>query len=213
MTGTVARLRHTAAGALLAVPTAVVASACLLAGCTVSIAGTAVPDASAVRLQITDAPRTTETPRFDDAAGRFTLVPPAGWTVDTSGAQGTSVVFRDPDPRSSGAGTFSANVHVLVSPADVDLATTVVGARRELSGLADYDPTTDEPVTLADGTPAYLFGGTFTEPRSGFELRNLQLLTVHASSMIVVTGTALLGTWSDYTATFDATLRTLTVTT
>lgn len=30
--------------------------------------------------------------------------------------------------------------------------------------------------------------------------------------MIVVTGTALAGTWSDYTTTFDATLRTLTVT-
>lgn len=189
-----------------------VLAGCLLAGCSVSVAGTALPDSSSAARQVTNAPRVPAGPRFDDAAGRFTLVPPADWTVDTSGAQGTSVVFRDPELTSSEVGVFSANVHVRVEAADADMATTIGTSRQELLGLADYDSTVDEPFTLADGTPAYMFGGTFTDRASDFRLRNLQLLAVSGGSMIVVTGTALVGTWSDYASTFDATLRTLTVT-
>lgn len=110
------------------------------------------------------------------------------------------------------AGTFSANINVLVSDAEADLDTTVLGARRTLLALGDYDSTSDEPSTLDDGTPVHVLGGTFTDPGSGFDLRNLQVFTVVDGAAVVVTGTALADTWAQYATTMDTSLRTLTVT-
>ena len=62
-------------------------------GCTVAVAGNAVADRGAVA--------TVPDPRsgaFGDPEGRFGLLPPAGWEVDTSGASGTAALFLDPKP-------------------------------------------------------------------------------------------------------------------
>jgi hypothetical protein len=119
------------------------------------------------------------------------------------------VIFLDPQLPTSITGQFSANINVLLVQAGADLPTTVVGARRELRGLAGYTSTADEPVTLGDGTPAHVLGGTFTEPTTGLALRNLQLFTVHGGATLVVTGTSLQEVWSLYEQTFQTSLRSL----
>jgi hypothetical protein len=180
---------------LCAVLCAVVTAVLGTAGCVVQVPGTPHP-ADAV---------------FTDAQGRFAIVPPPGWTVDTSGAQNTAVFFADPRPSESAEGRFRANINVIVVPARADLPGTVVRARRELTALTDYQPTADEPVTLPDGSRAHLLGGSFRDPQSGMALRNVQLLTVGDAETVVATGTALADTWAGYEPVFETSLRSLTV--
>jgi hypothetical protein len=183
-----------------------------VAGCAVAVPGSPAADPAAL-------PRPAPAPRppgpaFHDALDRFDLVPPPGWTVDTSGRQGTAVVFADPSATGAPQARFRANINVIVVPARTDLPGIVTGARREVRELAGYVPTADEPVTLPDGSAAHLLGGTYRDPGSGLVLRNLQLVAVHGGvETVVVTGTALADTWDGYGPVFDTSLRSLTVTT
>lgn len=181
------------------------------AGCTVPVPGAPAADPAALA-RPAPAPRPPG-PVFHDAQGRFGLVPPPGWTVDTTVTYETAVVFADPQPSESPSGRFRANVNVLVVAARTDLAGTVTMARQEVQELADYRPTADEPVTLPDGSPAHLIGGTFRDPESGLALRNVQLLAVAGPRTVVATGTALADTWGSYGPVFETSLRSLTVAT
>ncbi|OZM80368.1 hypothetical protein [Pseudonocardia sp. MH-G8] len=173
------------------------------AGCAVEVAGTPSPAPAAVGRP--------DSAAFSDASGRFSLVPPPGWSVDTSGTQDTAVIFADPLPVGSAGGRFRANINVIVLPAGADLPTTVASARQELTGLPHYRPTADEGITLADGSRAQLLGGTFDDPGSGLALRNVQLLSVHAGATVVVTGTTLAGEWAGHGGVLESSLRSLTV--
>jgi hypothetical protein len=149
---------------------------------------------------------------FTDPRGRFDLAPPAGWQVDTSGAQGTAAVFLAPDPVDTAKGAFQPNVNVIVAASQgARLAELLDSTRNQLATLNAYRSTTDEDLTLADGAAAHLFGGTFTDQASGLELRNLQLFTVDESSVYVVTGTAPTSAWSTYERLLDGSLRSLTL--
>lgn len=181
------------------------ATGLVLGACSTTVVGQAAPVAAAL------APPQPAGEAFTDGTGRFRLVPPPGWTVDTTGTQGTAVRFVDPAAVTSTKKAFTANINVLVVRAGVDLPVTVVGARKELTGLTGYRSTTDEPVTLQGGRPAHLLGGTFTDRKSGFELRNLQLFAVEKGTTFVVNGTAPALTWSTYAPMFDGALRSLTV--
>jgi hypothetical protein len=151
---------------------------------------------------------------FDDAQGRFDLLPPSGWTVDTSGAQGTAAVFLDPDAVDTPKGAFQPNVNVIVAPSPGgELTDLLAGTRSELASLNKYKSTEDEDVTLGDGTAAHLFGGTFTDQSSGLDLQNLQLFAVDDTSVYVVTGTAPVSAWSKYESELDAALRSMTLST
>lgn len=182
-----------------------------LAGCSVTVSGVAAPASSGPALV---APTVDPVPaggRFSDPKSRFTIAAPKGWKADTSGVQGTAVVFVAPTPVKTGTGTFSANINVLVVPSASDLAATVLAARQELRGFTGYAPTTDEDAVLYRGTAAHLLGGTFSDKTSGLPLRNLQLFAVHGGTTTVVTGTAPAQDWNTYASVFDAALRTLTV--
>lgn len=181
-------------------------------GCSVRVSGTPAPNPTAVAAPPTPPPAAPEN-LVRDAQGRFGLVPPPGWTVDTSGVQGTAVVFVDPHPTETSAGRFSANINVVVGPSTADLRNTVLGTRRYLQGLTDYRLAVDEPVALADGTPAHMIGGSFRDPTSGYSMRNIQLLTVHDGLSIVVTGTSFEEAWNVYEGAFDSSLRSLVVVT
>lgn len=177
------------------------------AGCSVAVTGT--PAAQGVA-----APGVDQVPagdRYSDARGRFTIAPPAGWKADIGGSRGTAVVFVAPTPTRTGAGSFSANINVIVVPSKADLPSTVIGARNELRGLTGYTSTADERTALSGGTQAHLLGGTFTDKGSGLQLRNLQLFAVRGGSTTVVTGTAAAQGWDTYAPVFDTALRTLTV--
>lgn len=194
-------------------PVAALVAACL-AGCAAPIPGT--PTAAAG-----DAPRTSAPvvpspapgvlgARFADSRGRFRVAGPTGWRTDTSGAQGVAVLFVAPTAARSAAGTYSPNVSVYLVDSPNPLDATVTGARQELRGLAAYAPMADEALTLADGTPAHLLGGTFTDLSSGLTLRNLQLFTVHDGHAFAVTGTTLSTDWGGHEEQLRAALASLT---
>jgi hypothetical protein len=150
---------------------------------------------------------------FDDPKGRFDLLPPAGWKVDTSGAQGTEAVFLSPDPVPTAKGPFQPNVNVIVAESPGGQVDDLLdGTRSQLATLNAYKSTTDQDVTLSDGNAAHLFGGTFTDKTSGLDLQNLQLFTVDGSSLYVVTGTAPVTAWSKFEPVLDSSLRSLTLT-
>lgn len=209
-------MRQAAAGTALATAVAVLVLAVgvvAVGGCGVRVAGAPSPDPAALASPPTSSePSAPSREAFADAEGRFTLVPPSRWLVDTSGTRGTAVVFLDPEPAQAPGTAFTPNVNVLVVPSTADLPETVVGARAELAGLAGYRPTADEPAVLADGTPAHRLGGAFEDPASGPALRNVQLFTVHEDMTVVVTGTCPVEAWDGCGPLFDAVLRTLTVT-
>ncbi|GAA0934725.1 hypothetical protein [Pseudonocardia zijingensis] len=189
---------------------AALAGAAIVAGCTVAVPGAPAADPAGIARP---APSTRPPgPVFRDALGRFDLVPPPGWTVDTSGVESTAVVFVDPQVSESPSGRFRASVNVVVVPARGALPGIVTGARQEVRSLADYRPTADEPVTLPDGSPAHMLGGTYRDPRSGLVLRNLQLVALHGTTeTVVVTGTALADTWDPYGPVYETSLRSLAV--
>lgn len=189
---------------------AVLAAVVGAAGCTVAVPGTPAADPAALPRP---APSTRPPgPAFRDALSRFDVVPPPGWTVDTSGAENTAVVFADPQVSQSPTGRFRANINVIVVPARTDLPGIVTGARQEVRALAGYRSTADEPVTLSDGSPAHLLGGTYRDPKTGLALRNLQLVALHGSAeTVVVTGTALADTWDGYGPVYETSLRSLAV--
>ncbi|WP_232660672.1 DUF1795 domain-containing protein [Pseudonocardia sp. TRM90224] len=198
--------RRSIAAALLVAATFVTA---LASGCSAAVTGSAAPDPVALT---TPAPFPTPTgDEYADPDGRFRLVPPPGWVVDTSGQQETAVRFVDPEPTLTPAGPKAANVNVFVVAAGIDLTKTVLGTRRELGGVPGYKRLVDEPATLHDGTPAHVFGGTFTDRQSGVELRNVQVYAVRDGTTIVATGTAPSESWSSYEATFTTIVHSLSV--
>jgi hypothetical protein len=199
-------MRSAAAGVVL-----LVAASLALTGCTTVVPGS--PHADPAALWAPPSEQLLPGGVFRDPDGRFQLVPPPGWQVGTPGPQGTAVVFADPEPLPvSITGRLNANINVFVAQTPADLASSIAGARQELHRLPGYRPTTDEPVTLADGTQGQLIGGEFTDPGTGLALRNLQLLTVHGGWGVVVTGTALRQLWDRYEQTFRTSLASLTVT-
>jgi hypothetical protein len=202
-----------------------------LGGCASQTSGTPAPAAAPALNPPSAAPATTSAApasptaaagagkaqkgdSFDDAQGRFDLLPPDGWKVDTSGAQGTEAVFLDPSPVDTPKGPFQPNVNVIVaqSPGG-QLADLLDGTRSELASLNKYKSTTDEDLTLSDGSAAHMFGGTFTDQSSGLDLQNLQLFTLDNSSVYVVTGTAPASAWSKYESELDESLRSMTLAT
>ena len=185
----------------------------LLGGCSSAVSGVASPIPATTSPATPSAAAPAPVPSapaagaFSDAGNRFTIAPPPGWAADTSGVQGTAVVFRAP----TAGGSFRANINVIVVPATAELAATIDGARRELRTLPGYTATEDEGTALADGTPAHLLGGTFTDAGSGAELRNLQIFTVRGRSGVVATGTAPAASWTSFAEPVDAALRSLRV--
>jgi hypothetical protein len=202
-------------------PIACLVALTVLVGCSATVDGVAYPE-PATAVPPAPVPTATATAtaapapaqpddRFTDAGNRFRIAPPPGWSTDTSGVSGTAVVFRDPAAARAGDRAFSPNINVLVAPPRAELAVTLAAARQELRTLPGYTSTADEAAVLADGTPAHLLGGTFTDARSGTQLRNLQIYAVRGTSSVVATGTAPAPSWASSAGAIDAALRTLTV--
>ena len=106
----------------------VTAAFALLTGAVLSGCASEVPGNPVAEPGVVAGPAAAPAPApggFVDPQGRFGLVPPAGWVVDTSGASGTAALFLDPKPTPSDAGNFTANINVLIVPTAGPLPATV----------------------------------------------------------------------------------------
>jgi hypothetical protein len=200
---------------------ALVAAAVALTGCTVQVAGHAAADPAAAAAAPTTPPAPT-TPqaqalgpdgRFTDSQGRFAITPPPGWTVDASGQQGTAVVFFDLQAAGGTTNRMASSINVFTGPSELDLDGTIADLRQQLQSFGGgYTYAVDQAVTLADGTPAHMVGGSFTDPSKGFPVRNLQVVSVQNGVAVVATGTALQDVWPSVEQAVQASLLTLSVT-
>jgi serine/threonine-protein kinase len=156
--------------------------------------------------------------RYTDPDGRFTIAVPAGWGVEPRAPGITDpevpvVGLSDPTPgvSPSGSNAMPANVQVYIEPTTRDLKAEIEYTKDQTrKNTPGVTITTDEPIALADGTPAHLAGGTFpvSADVSG---RFLSLLVVHDGLSIAVSGYAFPDTWPIQGPKIDAALRSLDV--
>lgn len=158
------------------------------------------------------------TPPVADQQRRLTLVPPRGWKAEPTVSGEVVLAFTNPTPGMAIAnGTYQpAIIQVSTEPATGDPATAVAAARSEF--LADNEifsgttATIDEPVLLADGTPARLLGATANQTGTQAVIRALGLIVIRNGTVVKVEGLALQDTWNVDGPTIDAALRSLAFT-
>lgn len=179
-----------------------------------------VPGAPAAAASSADSTTTAQAPPprsqgalYRDAEGRFELNPPPYWGVDDTGEFGPAVIFFDTAENPETKGGAGATINVIVVPATDDWPATIAQNRQGVKIFQDYQPISDESVTLLDGSAAHMFGYTFKAP-NGETKRNIQLMAVNGGSkLVVVTGQTLSHDWDLYGELFEATLRSLVVAT
>ena len=136
----------------------------------------------------------------------FEIRPPQGWVVDDRGALGAKVIFHGATPDLHGDSPFSANISVLIAPAQGDTLEEIAAASKEQLARTFTDYTLlAETYLIIDGLEARGFEYTFTQGE--FPLRIIQVLGVHDDAIFLVTATALNAAWNEHESTFDASLR------
>ncbi len=150
---------------LMAIGVAVLAAAVLIvAGIVVARPGGPLGATSAA----VGAPPAAAPGTFVDGSGRFTLLPPPGWTADSSEKLGDALYFDSPIPSRTASGApFNPFVSVRAYTATKDLAGIVADVRAEDGKAPQYHAVRDESVALHNGMRAYLLEHTFTDPELG----------------------------------------------
>jgi hypothetical protein len=145
---------------------------------------------------------------FQSPAGRFTIQPPRGWTVDASGRNRIDVIFSNPKPDTDKSGAFVANINVVRPPGNTSLEVLVGTVKAQVSQqLPGYQVVDDKPTKTSSGQRAHLLGGRFAQ--KGQQLRDLRLITVGPSAAYVVTGNTLESFYFRNEAIFRASLPTI----
>jgi hypothetical protein len=144
---------------------------------------------------------------FEDPQGRYHLVPPSGWDVDTSGTQGTLAVFTDPGPA---AGTrIAPSITLFALPWDGDLESARAQAPTDLA-QSGYQLQDVAPLTLTDRTPAYRFEATGEHPQDpGIQLQIVQVMAVRSGTRYVLQGTTETADWPRYQRALEESLTSL----
>src|SRR3989441_13126793 len=95
---------------------------------------------------------------YVNSNNRFSINPPSGWTVDSSGAYGTSVIFYGPTDSN-----FRINMNVVVEATSLSLSDYVSSTKSQLStGLTNYHLVSETSTTIG-GLAAYKLVNTFTQ--------------------------------------------------
>src|SRR6266568_3893191 len=142
---------------------------------------------------------------YVNSSNRFSLNPPSGWTVDSSGVYGTAVVFYGPTDTG-----FRVNMNVIVESTSLTLNAYVSASKSQLSAsLTNYNLVSEGPTTIG-GIDAYELVGTFTQ--GSFNIKNKQDFLVQNQKAYVITSTALQSNYGTYQPVFDESVQTFTLT-
>ncbi len=140
-----------------------------------------------------------------NSINRFSINPPTGWVVDSSGAFGTSVIFYGPTEAN-----FRVNMNVIVESTSLTLSAYVSAAKTQLSqGLTNYYLVSEGPKTIG-GVDAYELVNTFTQ--GAFNIKDKQTILVQNQKGYVITSTALQSNYDTYLPAFDESVQTFKVT-
>src|SRR5438445_13166635 len=108
---------------------------------------------------------------YVNSNNRFSINPPRGWVVDSSGAFGTSVIFYGPTDAN-----FRVNMNVLVESTSLTLSAYVSASKTQLShGLTNYYLVSVGPNTIGV-VDAYEWVNTFTQ--GAFNIKDKQTILV-----------------------------------
>ena len=141
---------------------------------------------------------------YVNSSNRFSLNPPSGWTVDSSGVYGTAVVFYGPTDTG-----FRVNMNIIVESTSLTLSAYVSASKSQLSAsLTNYNLVSEGPTTIG-GIDAYVLVGTFTQ--GSFNIKNKQDFLVQNQKAYVITSTALQSNYDTYQPAFDESVQTFTL--
>src|SRR3989442_2881898 len=142
---------------------------------------------------------------YVNSNNRFSINPPSGWVVDSSGAFGTSVIFYGPTEAN-----FRVNMNIIVESTSLTLSAYVSAAKTQLSqGLTNYYLVSEGPKTIG-GVDAYELVNTFTQ--GAFNIKDKQTILVQNQKGYVITSTALQSNYDTYLPAFDESVQTFKVT-
>ena len=143
---------------------------------------------------------------YVDSKNQFSINPPSGWTVDASGAYGTTVILYG--PTDSG---FRINMNLIVEATSLSLTDYVSSTKSQLaSGLSNYQ-LVSEGSTNIGGVAAYELVNNFTQ--GSYTIKDKQDLLVQNQKAYVITSTALQTNYATYQPSFDESVQTFKLTT
>lgn len=159
------------------------------------------------------APAPDPGPRFTDPDGRFSLVPPPGWTIDPRPTGRLQLVLRAPGFDHLPDGAVHPVLTVVTSEIEARTGTYGLraiadGAKQAARGRGDTI-LMDGPVTLADGLPAYLISAEKVDGSTGEVVHDLKLLTGDDRGTVMVEALSLAKDWGALEAAVVASLRTV----
>ena len=142
---------------------------------------------------------------YVDSKNQFSINPPAGWTVDSSGAYGTAVILYGPTDSN-----FRINMNIIVQATSLTLSAYVAGSKSQLStGLTNY-ALVSETLTTIGGVPADELVNTFTQ--GSYSIKDQQDYLVQNGNAYVITSTALQTDYGTYQPSFNESVQTFQIT-
>ena len=138
---------------------------------------------------------------YVNSNNRFSINPPSGWVVDSSGAFGTLVIFYGPTEAN-----FRVNMNVIVESTSLTLSAYVSASKSQLyASLTNYNLVSEGPTTIG-GIDGYELVGTFTQ--GAYNIKNKQDFLVQNQKAYVITSTALQSNYATYQPVFDESVQT-----
>src|SRR5256712_7411398 len=136
---------------------------------------------------------------------RFSINPPSGCVVDSTGAFGTSVIFYGPTEAN-----FRVNMNIIVESTSLTLSAYVSAAKTQRSqGLTHYILVSEGPKIIG-GLDAYELVNTFTQ--GAFSIKDKQTILVQNQKGYAITSTALQSNYDTYLPASDESVQTFKVT-
>jgi hypothetical protein len=142
---------------------------------------------------------------YVDSNNQFSINPPIGWTVDSSGAYGTAVILYGPTDSN-----FRINMNIIVEATSLSLSDYVSSTKSQLStGLTNYQLVSEISTTIG-GVAAYELVNTFTQ--GSYNIEDKQDILVQNQKAYVITSTALQTNYATYQPAFDESVQTFKLT-
>lgn len=142
---------------------------------------------------------------YVNSNNHFSINPPAGWSTDTSGSFGTSVIFYGPTDSN-----FRINMNVIAGSTSQGLSAFVSSTKSQLAqGLNNYRLVSEGAETIG-GVDAYELVNNFTQ--GAYNIKDRQDILVQNQEAYVITSTALQSNYDTYSPAFGESVQTFKVT-
>ena len=142
---------------------------------------------------------------YVNSTNQFSINPPLGWTVDSSGAFGTTVILYGPTDSN-----FRINMNLIIEATSLSLSDYVSAAKSQLSSsLNNYQLVSEASITIG-GVAADELVNKFTQ--GSYSIEDKQDILVQNQKAYIITSTALQSNYATYQPSFDESVQTFKLT-